>query len=277
MALTELGRHSEAADVQASVDAAFAGREWWVHSDLPRWARGASAVMSGTGGDGLPILHAAVARMTGLGWWNWARFALADLAEGAADTFNGEAGSDAERVAAADPWPSPVESQRALRQLIEGAAALSRRDGDAAASLLEPAADAFAAVGWRLFEGRALALLGTAQAGSERSAAISSLQAAVDRFDACGAVVRRERALVTLGRLGPKGRRTKTALAGPDALTRRERDVARLAAVGSSAKEIAEQLFIGERTVETHLANAYAKLGVASKVELVRLAANLGL
>ena len=53
--------------------------------------------------------------------------------------------------------------------------------------------------------------------------------------------------------------------------------MARLAAEGCSAKEIAEQLFIGERTVETHLANAYAKLGVGSKVELVRLAAQLDL
>lgn len=50
-----------------------------------------------------------------------------------------------------------------------------------------------------------------------------------------------------------------------------------MAARGCSAKEIAEQLFIGERTVETHLANAYAKLGVGSKLELVRLAAQLDL
>jgi DNA-binding CsgD family transcriptional regulator len=53
--------------------------------------------------------------------------------------------------------------------------------------------------------------------------------------------------------------------------------VARLAAEGCSAKEMAERLFIGERTVETHLANVYAKLGVASKVDLVRMAAQLEL
>jgi DNA-binding CsgD family transcriptional regulator len=36
-------------------------------------------------------------------------------------------------------------------------------------------------------------------------------------------------------------------------------------------------LFIGERTVETHLANAYTKLGVASKLDLVRRASELGI
>ncbi|MCI0345874.1 MAG: helix-turn-helix transcriptional regulator [Chloroflexi bacterium] len=59
---------------------------------------------------------------------------------------------------------------------------------------------------------------------------------------------------------------------GPASLTDRERDVALLAAQGRTAKEIAAELFIGERTVETHLANAYAKLGVGSKRELAGLA-----
>jgi len=61
----------------------------------------------------------------------------------------------------------------------------------------------------------------------------------------------------------------------PDAvartLTRRERDVVVLAVHGFTARRIGEQLFIGERTVETHLANAYGKLGVRTKVELARL------
>jgi len=58
-----------------------------------------------------------------------------------------------------------------------------------------------------------------------------------------------------------------------DALTRRERDVVLLAARGLTAREIGDRLFIGDRTVETHLSNAYGKLGVRSKVELVRLVA----
>ncbi len=54
-------------------------------------------------------------------------------------------------------------------------------------------------------------------------------------------------------------------------LTRREREVVVLAVQGLTAREIGAQLFIGERTVETHLAHAYGKLGVRSKLDLVRL------
>ena len=58
-------------------------------------------------------------------------------------------------------------------------------------------------------------------------------------------------------------------------MTPRELDVARLAARGDTAVEIGRQLFIGTRTVETHLAHVCAKLGVASKRELLRLGGEL--
>jgi DNA-binding CsgD family transcriptional regulator len=52
-------------------------------------------------------------------------------------------------------------------------------------------------------------------------------------------------------------------------------EVARLAARGHTAAEIGRQLFIGTRTVETHVAHACAKLGCRSKRELVRFAEEL--
>ena len=52
-------------------------------------------------------------------------------------------------------------------------------------------------------------------------------------------------------------------------LSRRERDVARLVLDGLSTREIANGLFISERTVETHLANIFDKIDVHSRSELV--------
>lgn len=50
-----------------------------------------------------------------------------------------------------------------------------------------------------------------------------------------------------------------------------------LAARGETAGEIAARLSISERTVETHLGGIYAKLGVRSKLDLIRRAAEFGL
>lgn len=64
---------------------------------------------------------------------------------------------------------------------------------------------------------------------------------------------------------------------GADALSRREREVAMLAARGETAGEIADRLSISERTVETHLTSIYSKLDVRSKSDLIRRAAEFGL
>jgi pimeloyl-ACP methyl ester carboxylesterase/DNA-binding CsgD family transcriptional regulator len=67
------------------------------------------------------------------------------------------------------------------------------------------------------------------------------------------------------------------ARTGTEALSRREREVVALAVQGESTQAIAKHLYLSERTIETHLGNAYAKLGVGSRVELVRRAAELGI
>jgi DNA-binding CsgD family transcriptional regulator len=59
----------------------------------------------------------------------------------------------------------------------------------------------------------------------------------------------------------------ETLLSGAG-LTRREADVARYAATGMRARDIAERLVLSEPTVKTHLARIYSKLGVQGKAEL---------
>jgi DNA-binding NarL/FixJ family response regulator len=61
-----------------------------------------------------------------------------------------------------------------------------------------------------------------------------------------------------------------------DLLTSREREVLQLLAEGLSNREIAEQLSISIKTVETHRGNMMNKLGVGSKTELVKYALRKG-
>lgn len=63
--------------------------------------------------------------------------------------------------------------------------------------------------------------------------------------------------------------------AGVKALTRRELEVARLASMGYMSVEISQLLHISERTVESHLAHAYGKLGIHTRRGLVRMGAAL--
>jgi DNA-binding NarL/FixJ family response regulator len=55
--------------------------------------------------------------------------------------------------------------------------------------------------------------------------------------------------------------------AGSRTLTSREHEVLRWLVTGLKAREIAQRISISRRTVERHLANAYLKLGVHSRLE----------
>lgn len=74
---------------------------------------------------------------------------------------------------------------------------------------------------------------------------------------------------VTLDRMEPSSY-------GLTSLTRRELEVARLAAEGYTAAEIGRRLNIGGRTVESHLASVYSKLRISSRLQLIRMASRLG-
>jgi len=62
-----------------------------------------------------------------------------------------------------------------------------------------------------------------------------------------------------------------------DELSERERDVLRLIALGHTNAEVAEQLYISIRTVESHRAHIQQKLGLSTRAELVRYALEHGL
>lgn len=63
----------------------------------------------------------------------------------------------------------------------------------------------------------------------------------------------------------------------PENLTERETDVLKLIARGLANKQIARSLFIGDKTVKTHVSNILMKLGVRSRTQAALYAARIGL
>jgi DNA-binding NarL/FixJ family response regulator len=104
---------------------------------------------------------------------------------------------------------------------------------------------------------------------------VAELQRAAAAFDACGARRYRQSAERELGRLGHRPhRRTrpgKTNGAGIDSLTERELQVARLVVDRKTNAEIASELFLSQKTVETHLRNIFHKLDLTTRVTLARV------
>ena len=103
---------------------------------------------------------------------------------------------------------------------------------------------------------------------------MAELQRAAAAFDACGALRYRDSAERELGKLGHRPhRRTragKTDGTSIDSLTERELQVARLVVDRKTNPEIAAELFLSQKTVETHLRNIFRKIDVSTRVELAR-------
>jgi DNA-binding NarL/FixJ family response regulator len=111
--------------------------------------------------------------------------------------------------------------------------------------------------------GRALADAG------DRDAAIERLERGQAVLAACGANRYRDEAARELRALGSRPSRRASELgSGVGALTKREREVARLASSGLTNREIATHLFLSEKTIEGHLSRVFVKLGVVSRIAI---------
>jgi DNA-binding CsgD family transcriptional regulator len=134
---------------------------------------------------------------------------------------------------------------------------------DAAATGLERAAEQYARLGLAFDAARSLLTLGREQRRSRKwGAARSTLERAAAAFDDLGSPGWAELARSELERVGARRRSPEGEL------TPTERRVAELAAQGLANKEIAQTLVISVSTVEFHLSNTYAKLGVRSRTQL---------
>jgi DNA-binding NarL/FixJ family response regulator len=118
----------------------------------------------------------------------------------------------------------------------------------------------------RTLAGRALAAAG------DRGRAIAELERAAAELHACGAAGYRDEAERLLRRLGRTHRRRWDGAGGGGvaSLTRRELEIAELVGACRTNREIAAELFLSHRTVETHLRHVFGKLGVASRASVAR-------
>ncbi|MDH2426132.1 LuxR family transcriptional regulator [Sphaerisporangium sp. TRM90804] len=100
-------------------------------------------------------------------------------------------------------------------------------------------------------------------------AAREHLHGALETFERLGARLWVEQARGELRAAGQAVRTHCTAEAGQ--LTAQQYQIARMVAEGATNREVASQLFLSPRTVEHHLRNIFARLGIRSRVELARL------
>jgi DNA-binding CsgD family transcriptional regulator len=150
------------------------------------------------------------------------------------------------------------------RSLRSAGLAIGGREGLA---LLQEAVSLLERSSARLELAHALADLG-AELGrtGRRREGRDAQRRAIELADECGAIALAERARAEL-HSGP-GRRPRAELTGPGALTAAEWRVCRQVAEGHTNREVAQALFVTEKTIERHLSSAYQKLGIRSRFQL---------
>jgi DNA-binding NarL/FixJ family response regulator len=270
-----------AGDVAAALEMAEEALELTRRLDesvLSAWASMAVArasVMAGRAGRAVEVLADSEEKLSPIPG-AWRAIGLESLAATYAELDRGE---DAARVAAvAEAHAAALGLPTAIAWARRASATVALHAGDAAkaaelalesAAAAEEAGAVIEAALSRMLAGRALA-----DAGDEERAA-AEFEAAAATFETCGALPHRDAAVQALRRLGRRvHRRTRAAAAdaeGLDALTEREQQVAALVVDRRTNPEIAAELFLSIKTVESHVRNLFHKLGVSSRTDVARV------
>jgi ATP/maltotriose-dependent transcriptional regulator MalT len=181
--------------------------------------------------------------------------ALVELGELEQSTALAKRLEDAERILTR--WRGPALRARALVE--------APTDRDRTLMLFDAALEADARLGSEFECARTVFARGRVlRRWKRRRAARESLEAALTRFEEMGA-------RLWAVRVANELERTAARRAVKGELTQSDAQVARLAASGSTNREIAQTLFVSTKTVEAALSRVYGTLGVRSRAELAAL------
>jgi len=202
------------------------------------------------------------------------------LAAAAAQTADAEAAAEwAERAAGAASKLAPYQLASALQ--ARGHWLVTQHDHAAAADHYRQAAELFGAAGLPTGQIRALLLAAhSAKRGGHPAEMLTRLAFARHLALELGSprlvedVEKAHSALLPSAGPGPvQPRQAEADDVDLSVLTSREREIARFAGSGKRTKEIAQELSVSPRTVDTHLTHVYRKLNVTSRAALASLLA----
>jgi DNA-binding NarL/FixJ family response regulator len=158
---------------------------------------------------------------------------------------------------------------RAAAALARGRVCIRSRDGDPQSCLRE-ASSAFARAQMPMELARARLELANVFLDERPEVAIAEARAALEVFEGLAAG---PDAIAAARTLRAAQRRAGSAQTGSTPLSKRETEVLELLGHGLSNPEIADRLFISRKTVEHHVSNILAKLGLRSRAEAAAHAA----
>lgn len=225
---------------------------------------GLAALWSGDAAAAAELLGEADGQAASLGWREPSRRPWSgDYVEALL-----ELGQVDQAVRVVDLWEADarrLDRDRVLAQVTRcrGLVAAAQGSVAEAVSALERAVAQHENVGDAFGRARALLALGVVRRRArQKLPARTAIGEALSGFEQLGAVTWIDKARAELGSIGGRTRQAT--------LTAAERRVATLVADGRTNREVAAELFLGERTVAGHLTRVYAKLGVRSRTELAR-------
>jgi len=263
--LSAAGDVDAARPYQAQADRVLANRDIYWFSAWNDWLSGAALLAADDGRGAQARLSAAADRLDNTGATGRLIHVLPDLVRARLAVGDVDGAGAAARRSEELAGELGHATARALSEYAGGMVGVVRRDPEAAPRV-ERACVALRELGLLPAAARAMEALGWATApGAMRNQRWAE---AARMYGALPDVASEQHVLAHLRQAGPAGRRVAQ---GVGALTSRERQISLLAREGMTVRAIAERLFLSERTVESHLAHSYDKLGVSGRAALRKL------